>query len=938
LPIVSPGGGIDASSEAVREHGTVLEGDATAVPPRLSIATVCLSGTLEDKLAAAAAAGFAGIEIVENDLIASAWSPERVRRECARRGLSIDLYQPFRDFEGVPPDVLRANLRRAERKFELMERLGATTMLVCSSVSTDAVDDDDLAAEQLSNLAERAAERGLRIAYEALAWGRFVNTYAHAWRIVRSADRPALGLCLDSFHVLSRGDDSAGIRVVPGAKVFHLQLADAQRLKMDVVEWSRHYRLFPGLGSFDLTTFVGHVLTTGYGGPWSLEVFNDVYRQADPRQGAIDGMRSLLVLQESVDQRKPAPARESILLTSLPPAPRLDGIAFTELAVDEVSAPIVAHALAALGFTHVGQHRSKSVQLWQQGTARVLLNSAAQRTVAPGTAAICAVAVESTDPAASAARAQRLSAPVLPRVRRPDEADLRSVAAPDGTAVFFCRTGDDGSWQQDFVPTGQSQPTEGMVTRTDHISLTESIDDFEQVALFFGSVLGLRSDPTTELAAPFGLIRSRAATDADHNVRITLNTAPLRRGSWSPGVPSPQHIAFATDDAIATAATMRDLGAPLLTIPDNYYDDLEARLAIPSRTLQALRENSILYDRDEHGEYLHFYTEMLGSRVFFQVVQRIGGYAGYGATDSIPVRMAAHRQRRLFALRDGSERHDKREHEYSLAHLTALSLSPPDLVDAAAEAGYRYVGLRLTRVTPQEPHYPLATDPALMRTTKVRLAATGVDVLDIELARIGPREEPRDLLRFLEAGAELGARHVITQLPDPDRARKIDRFAELCQLARPLGLTVDLEFPSWTETPDLGEATRVLRAANQPNAGILVDLLHFARSGSSIADLRELPVEWFHFAHVCDAPATVPTTVDGIIHTARFERLFPGEGGIDVHGILAALPPGIPYALEIPRATLVAQVGGKEHARMAIAAARHHLDHHEQSRQPADAA
>jgi sugar phosphate isomerase/epimerase len=133
-------------------------------------------------------------------------------------------------------------------------------------------------------------------------------------------------------------------------------------------------------------------------------------------------------------------------------------------------------------------------------------------------------------------------------------------------------------------------------------------------------------------------------------------------------------------------------------------------------------------------------------------------------------------------------------------------------------------------------------------------------------------------------------------------------------------------FPSWTETPDLAEAARVLRAADQPNAGILVDLLHFARSGSSLTELRELPAAWFHFAHVCDAPADAPSTTEGVIHAARFERLFPGEGGIDLRGILAALPTGIPYALEIPRATLVAQVGAKEHARLAISAARRHLD------------
>jgi 4-hydroxyphenylpyruvate dioxygenase len=635
-------------------------------------------------------------------------------------------------------------------------------------------------------------------------------------------------------------------------------------------------------------------------------------------------MRSLLALQEAVDAGAPAGARGRLGLAVLPPAPPLAGHGFTELAVDEESGPVVARTLSTLGFAHTGQHRSKPVQLWEQGGARVLLNFAAQRTVVPGTAAICALGIESADPQASARRAERLLAPVLPRTRAPEEAELSSVAAPDGTAVFFCREGTGAGWLDDFAPTG-GPPPRALLTGVDRVSLTESVEDFEETALFYRCVLGLDATETVEVAAPFGLIRSRSAADPTGSVRITLNTAPLRRGDWAPTVPDPQHIAFTTDDAVAAAAAMRAAGTAILPIPENYYDDLDARLGLPPERLAALRAASILYDRDEHGEFLHFFTEILGSRVFFEVVQRVGAYSGFGDPGSAPVRMAAQRERRLGRLREASSEYPDR-HDYSLAHLTALSLSPPELVDAAAAAGYRYVGLRLTRVTPQEPHWPLATDPALMRATKARLAATGVEVLDVELARMSPAEDPRDFERFLEAGAELGARHVITQLPDPDRARKIARFARLCELARPLGLTLDLEFPSWTETPDLGEAARVLRAADQPNAGILVDLLHFARSGSSIADLRLLPPEWFRFAHVCDAPARVPATNEGLIHTARFERLFPGEGGIDVHGILAALPAGIPYALEIPKAMLVAQVGAAEHARQAINAARAHLD------------
>ncbi|RSN61374.1 4-hydroxyphenylpyruvate dioxygenase [Amycolatopsis sp. WAC 04182] len=582
-----------------------------------AIATVCLSGTLEDKLAAAAAAGFHGVEIFENDLIASRRSPSEIRRLCADLGLTIDLYQPFRDFEAVPPDVLRANLRRARRKFDLMAELGADTVLVCSSVSPDAVDDDDLAADQLHELASLAASRGIRVAYEALAWGRFVNTYEHAWRIVRRADHPALGVCLDSFHILSRRSDPRAIRTIPGEKIFFLQLADAPLLDMDVLHWSRHHRLFPGQGAFDLATFTGHVLAAGYRGPLSLEVFNDVFRQTDPRPAAVDAMRSLVALRESVGALE------------VPEAPRLDGHAFAELAVPGT-------VLADLGFTHVGTHRSKPVQLWQQGSARLLVNEAA----AEGT--ISALGLTSANPGGSARRAETLLAPVLPREHGPDEADLSAVAAPDGTEIFFC--GND-EWLRDFVPTGAAQAGMG-ITGIDHVALTQPFDHFDEATLFYRSVLGLEPEPVSEFAAPFGLVRSRAVGNRD--VRLTLDSALVRRGEWAPGVPSPQHIALTCDDAIAVARAMREAGAPLLSIPGNYYDDLDARFDLPFSG--SLRENSVLYDRDSSGEFLHFCTELVGSQVFFEFVQRIGGYRGYGVVNT-PVSMTAHRERRLSMAR-----------------------------------------------------------------------------------------------------------------------------------------------------------------------------------------------------------------------------------------------------------------------------------------------
>src|SRR4051794_23060251 len=587
---------------------------------RRSIATVCLSGTLEDKLTAAAAAGFDAVELFEPDLVNAPQSPAEVRRRCADLGLEIALYQPLRDVEALPDEPFAASLRRAERKFAVMEQLGADTVLACSNVSPHAIDDDDLAAAQLRTLADRAADRGIRIAYEALAWGRHVREYDHAWRIVRAADHPNLGTCLDSFHILSRGSDPAGIRDIPGEKIFFLQLADAPELVMDVLQWSRHYRCFPGQGGFDLGAFLGHVLATGYAGPLSLEVFNDVFRQADPRRMAVDAMRSLLLL-EGVE----------------PAAAALRGYAFVELAVEPAAAAGLERLLVAMGFRHAGQHRTKAVQLWRHGDTRILVNHE------PPCAdpRITAIAVESADPIRSAERAEHLLAPVLSRDRGPGEAHLSAIAAPDGTSVFFCRTdaADADSWVADFVTAGPPGPDAGAEIRgIDHVALSQPFDYFDEAALFYRSVLGLELEAGAELAAPDGLVRSRAARSADGRVRFALSVPVVGTGGGER-----QHVAFACEDIFATARAMRERGVPLLTIPGNYYEDLAARTDLDAEAIDRIRALGILYEAGDGGELLHFYTA--GAGLFFEVLERRGGYDGYGASNSA-VRLAAQRSDR----------------------------------------------------------------------------------------------------------------------------------------------------------------------------------------------------------------------------------------------------------------------------------------------------
>lgn len=580
----------------------------SAVTVTTSIATVCLSGGLVEKLHAIAAAGFDGVEIMDADLVAAQESPEEIRALCARLGLSIDLFQPFRDAEGVDDAAFTDVLRRAEAKFTLMDRLGADTLLVCSNAGTATVDSDEVSARQLGELADLAAGHGIRLAFEALAWGRFVDDYRRAWRIVELADRPNLGTCLDSFHVLSRGHDPAGIENIPGDKIFFLQLADAPRLDMDVLSWSRHHRLFPGEGGFDLFGFLGHVLAAGYTGPLSLEVFNDTFRQTDVVRTAAHARRSLTWLADHDLPALSAPTAVDFV--------ELKGADLTDL--DDL--------LDQLGFTFRGRHRSKQVRLWTAGDARIVLNEQS-RDVDP---TLAAVGLRVDDQTACAERAAGLGAPAVFRRSYAGDHPLRAVAAPDGTEIYWNDHDAEKSWIGEFEG---GEPDRELSGSIDHVNLSVRWQDFDETILFHTSVLGLVPETSTDVPGPHGLVRSQVMRSADAAVRLPLNLAP-------PTSPVPlQHVAVRCDDVVGAARRAREHGLRFLTVGQNYYDDLAARFGLDDVELALLRELDLLYDRDDHGGYVHFYTRTVGG-VFLELVERRGVYDGYGAPNA-PVRLAA---------------------------------------------------------------------------------------------------------------------------------------------------------------------------------------------------------------------------------------------------------------------------------------------------------
>ena len=585
---------------------------------KTSIATVCLSGTLAEKLHAAAAAGFDGVELFEPDLVAAPESPEEVRALADRLGLTLDLYQPMRDVEGVDEAEFARVLHRAEAKFALMNRLGIRTVLCCSNVATASIDDDEHSAAQLRALGDLAARYDVDIAFEALAWGTYISDYRRAWRVVELAAHPRVGVCLDSFHILSLGHDPAGIAEIPGEKIFFLQLADAPALDMDVLSWSRHHRLFPGEGHWDLARFVALVIGTGYDGPLSLEVFSDTYRQTDPATTARQARRSLRELEDEAGST-PLPALQAPL-----------GVDFVEIKAEAPAA--IEEVLAQVGFTLRGRHRTKPVTYWSAGDARVMVN---EQQAAGRPAHLSALSFAVADPALTTRRADDLG---LPRVHRrvfAGEADLAAVAAPDGTEVFW-GAGGSPAWENEFEhgTAAAASPVSGI----DHVSLTQPWFACDESVLMYRSLFGLRLDSSTDVASPRGLVQSRVLRSPSGSVRLPLNVAPPGITGSGTGALA-QHVAFEVDDVFAFVAGARSRGFRPLAFSQNLYDDLAARFDLDDDVVRRLREHGVVYDRDDRGEYLHCYTATVGE-VFFEFVQRVGAYDGFGAGNA-PARLTA---------------------------------------------------------------------------------------------------------------------------------------------------------------------------------------------------------------------------------------------------------------------------------------------------------
>jgi 4-hydroxyphenylpyruvate dioxygenase len=609
-----------------------------------SIATVSISGRLDAKLRAIADAGFQGVEIFENDLLTYDGGNARdVGRLITDLGLTCTAFQPFRDFEGMPDPQRQRVFDRMERKFDVMQELGTQLLLVCSNVSPAASSDRNRVIADFSELGERAQKRGLRVGYEALAWGRHVFDHRDAWAIVRDTNHPSIGIILDTFHSLARRVPIESLPDIDVKKIFMVQLADAPALDMDVLSWSRHFRSLPGQGDLNVTEYVAALRRRGYDGIWSLEIFNDRFRASPASTTAVDGMRSLRFLDDQVSRRlgeKELP---------LPDRAHASGFAFVEFAANEEEVEPLSRMFKALGFTLAGRHRSKDVTRWNQNGINFVINSEpesfARAYDSVHGASVCALGIAVDDVDTAMRRAQALQIGSFSQPVGPGELQVPSIRGVGGSLLYFMRAGDEQRvWNHEFTPVEIAQDEGAGLTHVDYVAQTMQYEEMLSWLLYYLALFDVSKTPQIEVADPLGLVYSQAVESPQRDFRITLNSSAAAQtlssrflqGFLGAGV---QHIALATDDIFATARRLQALGLETLPIPANYYEDVQARFGIDDAMCDRLASYNVLYDREGEGEYFHLYSRAFAKRFFFEIVER-RNYAAYCAANA-PIRLAA---------------------------------------------------------------------------------------------------------------------------------------------------------------------------------------------------------------------------------------------------------------------------------------------------------
>lgn len=615
---------------------------------RLAIATTNVPGDLTQKLEQIAAAGFTGVELYEPDLTGYSGSADEVGKLARSLNLDIDVLQPFHDFEGLRGDARKAAFARLDHKLDMMQALGARTLLIGASTYPDAAPNTAQIVADFRELADRVERAGCRAALIALPWARHITSELQASEIVKAVDSPAFGVALNSFFALAGGAQAARLRDIPGDRIFHVQLSDAPALDFDITRLKSHFSLLPGQGGLNLASFVRIVARSGYVGPWSIARVGataDSGREAHAR----DAYRALVSLLDEVAAREPALARP---IEDLPPRITTTGLEFMEFAANGADRDRLNDLLETLCFRKERQHRAKSVELWRQGAINIVVNSETKGFAAEARAehgpCVCDMGLRVRDAEQTVARATALGAPAFSQPVGTGELDIPAIKGVGGSVVHFIDEKSDlhRVWDIEFEPVPKERAAQPAgLRRIDHVAQTMRYQEMQSWLTYYLSTFEMEKADVVDVADPSGVVLSQALASPEGEVRLNLNGAGERRTfagaflaqGFGAGV---QHLAFLSDDIFETSDLLADAGFDRLVMPANYYDDLRVRFDLPAEMITKLKAGDILYDRDGRGEYFQIYSVPIWGGFFFEIVARKGGYQGYGARNA-PIRLAA---------------------------------------------------------------------------------------------------------------------------------------------------------------------------------------------------------------------------------------------------------------------------------------------------------
>ena len=594
---------------------------------KTSIATVSINGNLKEKILAISKAGFDGVEIFENDFLTFNLSPKEIKKIVKDQGLEITLFQPFRDFEGMPDNHRTRAFDRAKKKFDIMAELETDLILICSNTSNISLGGLDRAANDFFELGEIARERSIKIGYEALAWGKYINDHRDAWEIVRRANHENVGIILDSFHTLSKNIDLNSITTIPKEKIFIVQLADAPLHNMDLLYWSRHYRNMPGQGDLPISNFMDALNKTGYDGYLSLEIFNDSYRSGPRNLIAKDGQRSLISL---INKSKTKNKQEL----------KINQIEFIEFAANEKNLKELENTLNALGFNEIGKHQHKKIKLFVFDNVKFIINYENTLLIEKNSQKgpypyAYGININSLDLLFKQAELLDIS---LIKKQENLNLSMDAINHIDGL-IYVIESNDNNIWEKDFGYCPSPAKNDFNV-KIDHIAQTLNQDEMSSSLLSYSVLFSCKKSPIVDIIDQYGITKSQIIENKTQTFRMTMNGADnsntiagqFLKKTTRPGI---QHIALSSDNLIALVKKLKKKGQEFLKISDNYYDDIEARFGLDFNFCNELKELNILYDEDENGSFLQVYTNLINNTFFFEIVQRINNYQGYGANNAL---------------------------------------------------------------------------------------------------------------------------------------------------------------------------------------------------------------------------------------------------------------------------------------------------------------